>query len=105
MGAIARAKPAAVWRELVSACEASGLTQHEFARRHGLHAGTLGCWCARVRRERLVARPAFVEVTVERAQAVCAPPFIVEMAHVGHRVQVPPGFDAGDLQRLIQVLS
>jgi transposase-like protein len=107
MGAIAPAKPAAVWRELVAAFQQSGLTQQEFARRNGLHAGTLGCWRARVRRERaLVPAPAFVEVTVAGAE----PPrrllgFVVELAHVGHRVQVPSGFDAADLQRLVQALT
>jgi hypothetical protein len=106
MGAIAPTRPVSVWRELVAGYEESGLSQLEFARRRGLKTGTFSRWCSRIRRERArLASRGFVEVTVAPAEACRSVGFIVELAHVGHRVQIPSGFDAGDLRRLVQALS
>jgi hypothetical protein len=54
------------WRELVAACESSGLTQTQFARREGINYHTLVAKLARCRRERGTAGsgPSFIEARV-----------------------------------------
>lgn len=52
-------------REVVAAFQASGLSQAEFAQRHGVKVGTLRCWLYSARREGVPegTTPRFIEVT------------------------------------------
>ena len=110
------------WIALVKEFQASGLTRQEFSRRKDLNMYTLDWWRAalktgrptdrRVRRETadskattnahavaVTPRPAFLEVEVVAPD----PGFVVELAS-GHRVEVPLGFDAHELRRLVGAL-
>jgi hypothetical protein len=89
------------WRRLVGEWRASGLPGRSFAMARGVNAHTLAWWAWRLRsRARGLAEPTvtFAEVVV----AEPARPFIVEVG--GVRVQVPAGFDAGELRRLVGAL-
>ena len=64
-------RSAADWSALVEACERSGLSRREFAKREGLHRGTFGFWASRLapkqsRKEPVETTPApsFVAVQV-----------------------------------------
>ncbi|MFZ5478229.1 MAG: hypothetical protein ACOZNI_15790 [Myxococcota bacterium] len=41
---------------------------------------------------------------VEVVEAAPAPPLVVTLAGSGHQVEVRPGFDAGELRRLVAAL-
>lgn len=88
-------------RELVSGWHASGLSLTRFARKHGLSPTSLRQW-SRALEPSPLATTAFVQV--ELVEPVAAPSLVVEVARSGHRVLVPPGFDAGELQRLVRAL-
>ena len=92
---------------LLAEQEASGLSIAEFARQRDLPRWVLYEWRRRLRRavapESRRGESAFAEVrVVEEARA--AAPLTVELT-TGHRVQVPAGFDARDVRRLLEVLG
>ena len=81
---------------LVSQWRASGLTMFQFAKQHGVSFTNLQRWQARE-----------TKLTFARVELVNPPPkpaLVVELAHTGHRVYVPPGFDAAELRRLMEAL-
>lgn len=62
-------RSAAEWSLLVQACERSGLSRREFAKREGLHYGTFGFWASRLGAKQassksLAATPSFIRVRV-----------------------------------------
>ena len=81
---------------LVAQWRASGLAMYRFARQHGVPLTNLQRWQARE-----------TKLTFARVELVNPPPkpaLVVELAHTGHRVYVPPGFDAAELRRLMEAL-
>lgn len=98
----ARARAA---REMLTRWSASELSKAAFCRREGIASVTLTRWLAefgasagRVRRQE---PPRFVEALVGGP----APGGFEILLPSGVRVQVPAGFDAGDLARIVGVLS
>jgi hypothetical protein len=93
-------------RALVAEQEASGLTVAAFARKRAVSAWALYDWKRRTRHRadpRPEERVGFVQVKVaDPPRGV--PTLWVELSG-GLRVHVPAGFDAGELRRLIEVLS
>jgi hypothetical protein len=95
-------------RAALAAFEASGLTRAAFRRETGISTQRLKWWR---RRLGATAEPAgkieFVPVELEpRAIAAdLAPHALVEIVLGEIRVRVGPGFDAGALRRLLEVLS
>jgi len=68
-------RSAAEWSTLVEACERSGLSRREFAKREGLHRGTFSFWASRLAPRQKAKPPAatgptstFVPVRVRRAE-------------------------------------
>ena len=84
-----------MWREHVAGWRASGLSVAAYARRAGLSAVTLGSWKRRMggSEARL-----FKEVPFQGAAAGIR----LELNNV--RVELPHGFEEGDLGRLLCVL-
>ena len=81
---------------LVAQWRASGLTMFQFAKQHGVSFTNLQRWQSRE-----------TKLTFARVELVNPPPkpaLVVELAHTGHRVHVPPGFDAAELRRLMEAL-
>ncbi len=90
-------------RELVVAWRRSGLSASRFGRLAGVSATSLRDWSVGLPPPPATATATqFVDVEVVEPDA--APSLVVEVAHSGHRVIVPPGFDAGELRRLVAVL-
>ena len=84
---------------LVEAWRRSGLSCERFAREHGISANSLRAW------QLAFTVPAFLPVRVVESQlAVPAPALVVQLAGSGHRVEVPGGFDAATLRRLVDAL-
>ena len=81
---------------LVAQWRASGLTMFQFAKQHGVSLTSLRRWQA------TYAEPTFAQV--ELVEPPSSPALIVELAHTGHRVHVPRGFDAAELRRLMEAL-
>ncbi len=84
---------------IVAAWRASGEPLSRFALRAGIAKSSLAEW-ARCSPPCLPV--AFREVEV--AEVAPAPPLVVTLAGSGHAVAVPPGFDAGELRRLVAAL-
>ena len=96
------------WREVearvvVEAWRASGESLAGFARRHGLGAPRIAWWARRVDG----GPPAPVRFhPVRLANLDGGSGAAIEIHLVGgHRVRVPPGFPAADLQRVLAVLD
>ena len=111
---LARAAASNYWTEaeaqaVLEACEASGLSVAEFARRHGLGPQRLRWWKKR-RAEEAGSALSFVPVHVaappspEAQQAPEGASMEVLLAR-GRRIRVEPGFDAHALARLVRVLE
>ena len=81
---------------LVAQWRASGLAMYKFARQHGVPFTSLRRWQLKY------TEPTFAQV--ELVEPPSSPALIVELAHTGHRVHVPPGFDAAELRRLMEAL-
>lgn len=81
---------------LVAQWRASGLAMYSFARQHGVPFTSLRRWHLKY--------PAPTFAQVELADPPSSPTLIVELAHTGHRIHVPPGFDAAELRRLMEAL-
>jgi transposase len=100
------------WAKRVERWKDSGLTAKEFARELGLNPRSLVFWkwqlgraagtptkAANARLERSKPLP-----LLELAVAGGSPQFELELRG-GHRLSIPPGFDADALRRLLAVLE
>ena len=85
------------WIGLVGQFERSSQTTREFALEHGLNPRTLTWWKSALRRE--TRKVEFLDVTV----TADTPSFVLHLG--GFKVEVPRGFDADDLRRLVVVLG
>ncbi len=83
------------WREHVAGWRASGLSVAAYARRAGLSAVTLGSWKRRLGGGEALS---FMEIPFQGAAAGIR----LEVNNV--RVELPHGFEEGDLRRLLGVL-
>ena len=89
-------------RPLVAVWRKSGLPKTRFARERDLCAAVFSCW---IPRYGAPGPQLLTFTTVEIIPETSAPsPLVVELAGTGHRVEVPWGFDAADLRRLLGVL-
>ena len=111
---LARAAASNYWAEgeaqaVLEAYEASGLSVAEFARRHGFGPQRLRWWKKR-REEQAGAALSFVPVHVAAPQSQATrrteegASMEVVLAR-GRRIRVEPGFDAGELARLVRALE
>lgn len=95
------------WRSLIEAQERSGLCVAEFAARRGLSVATLYWWRSRLRRPKQ-GEPSLVPIEIVGPEPGGshggAERFEIELRG-GRRLRVPPGFDAGELTRLIAALE
>jgi len=97
----------AEWSKRVSRWRASGLTAREFASRNGINVTTLRYWSSRLGRASddpstsSLSPLTFVEMT----GAVIAREPIELALPSGVRLRVPHDFDAGALERLLDVLT
>lgn len=85
---------------IVAAWRASGEPLSRFAPRAGVAKSSLADWAQRSSTRLPVA---FHEVEVA-VPPPGAPGFGLTLAGSGHRVEVPTGFDAADLRRLVDAL-
>ena len=90
-------------RVVVEAWRASGESLARFARRHGLGAPRIAWW-ARPVEGRTPAPVHFHPVRLATRDAGGGAAIKVHLVG-GHRVRVPPGFPAADLQRVLAVLE
>lgn len=92
------------WRGVLQRWRASGMSRAAFCRRHGISYHSLNYWKSRVggkteggasggRRSR------FVEIAVPPA---AGPTYEIALAG-GRRLRIPPGFDDGEVARLMAV--
>jgi hypothetical protein len=107
----------AYWREaearrIIGAWRSSGESMQAFGRRFGFRAERLSRWVKRLepvdqdRREAPSIPFLPVEVRVgDRAERPVAAPPIALVVGSGLRVEVPIGFDAETLQRVVQLLG
>ena len=112
--ALKRAAASNYWTEgeaqaVLEEYEASGLSVAEFARRHGLGPQRLRWWKKR-RAEQESPALSFVPVHVaapqSRAARKTAEGASMEVVLAsGRRIRVEPGFDAGELTRLVRALE
>jgi transposase-like protein len=111
---LARAAASNYWTEgeaqtVLEAYEASGLSVAEFARRHGLGPQRLRWWKKR-RAKEAGSTLSFVPVHVaaplslEAQRAAGGASMEVVLAR-GRRIRVEPGFEAGELARLVRTLE
>lgn len=86
----------------------SGLSVMEYAARAGMSAWTLYEWRRRLSLPANNARttsPKLIEVAVAQPRLTAAEGLVVRLGDGRRSIAVPPGFDAGDLRRLIEVLE
>ncbi len=91
------------WRALIAAQEKSGLGVREFAEGRGLAPATMYWWRCRLRERSTSLVPVAVvdhEVAVRRPTTKAA----FELAVGELTLRIPPGFDEGDLRRLVRAL-
>jgi transposase-like protein len=84
---------------LVRAWRASGLSQSVFAAQHRIADSTLGRWAQQYAPQLPAPTQAFAEVEI-----VEAAPLRLHIGASGHVVEVPAGFDAAELRRLVAAL-
>ncbi len=99
----AAARTTEEWRQVVNAWRASGRSATVFGRERGVHARTLRWWAWRL--GSVATKPvsaAFAEVVLAEPSSLIVPDFVVEVD--GARIRVSPGFDAGELRRLVAAL-
>jgi len=99
---------AEMWQDRVDRWSASGLTAARFAAVEGLNQHTLAWWKCQLGK-RVASKPSLAMsfVALQEAAPVApaaSEPFEVLLAS-GHRVRVPPEFDAAALARLIEALE
>jgi transposase-like protein len=89
-------------RALVASWRSSGLSQSRFALEHGVPQSSFSKWVARYTPGPM-ALPTFA--TVEVIDEAPPPPnLVVHLGCTGLRVEVPAGFDAAELRRLVGAL-
>ncbi len=89
-------------RALVTSWRSSGLSQSRFALEHGVPQSSFSKWVARYTPAPM-ALPSFA--TVEVVDEAPPPPnLLVHLGTSGLRVEVPAGFDASELRRLVGAL-
>lgn len=88
------------WEHHLEQCRASGLSQAEYCRRHGLSIKSFGY------RKRTLAKAPLTLVEVPLAAPVSYLPKPLSLA-VGTRytIRIEPGFDAETLRQLLEVLD
>jgi hypothetical protein len=92
-------------RVLLAAWRRSGQALTAFAQPYGIHPERLGRW-HRLLREPPQADVRFHPVRVRRAEPGRVALETIELVlSGGHRIRVPPGFDAQDLRRLLAVME
>ena len=84
---------------LVRAWRASGLSQSAFAAQHRISDSSLGRWAQQHAAQLLAPTQTFADVDI-----VDAAPLRVHIGTTGHVVEVPLGFDATELRRLVAAL-
>lgn len=100
---------------LIAEQERSGLSAREFARQRGIAEGTMSWWRRELRLRGALGRSAdtgsaalIPVAVVDEVRATGATPsrdgFVVHTA-AGMKVEVPSGFDAAELRRLLEALS
>jgi hypothetical protein len=99
--------PRAEWSKRVARWRASGLTASEFASRHGFNVTTLRWWSSRLGRASKASPTSSLSplTFVEMTGAVLSREPIELALPSGVRVRVPHDFDAGALERLLDVLA
>jgi transposase len=104
------------WRDHVADWKSSGLSLRLYSEQHGLRAGTLGCWNSRLKARAAEAPASPVSaagtrfLAVQVAEPVVAAPepgdARIELALPGGCVvRVGRSFDAGALERLLDVVA
>lgn len=91
-------------RALLAEWRSSGHSPTRFARERGLSKSSILNWA---RRDGAVERKVptrFVDVEMIASETVAAGGFVVHIAGPGHRVEVPLGFDAAELRRVVEAL-
>lgn len=91
-------------RKLLAEWASSGLSRTRFAQARALSPSSLRNWQHQLDAVRPPALSQFVDVEVVDAPLGGAAGFVVQLAGRGHRVEVPPGFDAGEFRRLVAAL-
>ena len=99
---LSRAEREAHYRLLLQEFEASGLSLQKFAASKGMPYTTLAYWKGRLARGG--APRAFREVVVSAATVAPGPAFELELGP-GRWLRIPRGFDADELQRLLETLE
>jgi hypothetical protein len=89
------------WRRLVTEQASSGLSLRAFAARAGVSPNTLAYWKYK-RGVSAAPVPRIVPVTVVDDARPSAASIVLELG--GARLEIRPGFDAGDVSRLIGIL-
>ena len=84
---------------LVRAWRASGLSQSAFAAQHRISDSSLGRWAQQYAPQLPAPTVTFADVEVLEVA-----PFRLHLAGIGHVVEVPAGFDAAELRRLVAAL-
>ncbi|HZO13943.1 MAG TPA: hypothetical protein VFB62_11815 [Polyangiaceae bacterium] len=91
------------WRRLIAAQEKSGLGVREFAESRGLAPATMYWWRCRLRDRATTLVPvAVIDDDVESGRSTATAPF--ELTVDSLTLRIPPGFDEGDLRRLVRAL-
>ena len=88
-------------RALVADWRRSGQSQSRFALEHDVPQSSFSKWVARYT-PAAVALPTFA--TVEVVDETPPPNLLVHLGTTGLRVEVPAGFDAAELRRLVGAL-
>jgi transposase len=101
----------AEWAKRVERWKDSGLTAKEFARELGFNPRSLVFWKWQLGRAATPSKPAHTKLErpkplplVELAVSASSPQFELELRG-GHRLTIPPSFDADALRRLLAVLE
>ena len=87
------------WREHFKAWEKSGLSQPDFCREQGINQHSFTYW-----RSKLVVKRKAVGTFVEVHPPATAKSFELSLSG-GVTVKVPPGFDARELNRLLEAIK
>jgi DNA-binding transcriptional regulator YiaG len=92
--------------ELVAAYEASGLSQIEFCRTHGVSLSSLSRYCSRRRQaEAAEVNLLAVELCAQHPSASAVRSGLAVTTAGGRRIEVARGFDAATLVQLLGVLE
>lgn len=97
---LSRIEREAHYRRLLTELEASGQSLQKFAASKGMPYTTLAYWRSRLARR----APAFREVVVSATADAPVLAFELELGPA-RRLHIPRGFDAGELQRLLEALE